>query len=649
MTAIAWDTETKLIAPPDQIPPDLICGSFAEVDIAPQGTLLDASDTCDLLEDLLRDPSVKIVGANIAFDIHVSIKRRPELLDLWITAADDNRVHDVLLRQGLIDLSRGEFKHKYNLGDLSRWYLKVDLDKTEDSWRLRYAELEGLPVSAYPYEAKKYAILDAECTARLFMRQERENHSPYFVGLSPLKDEFNQVRASIWLTAVSNAGLPVDPTKADLLAKGYRERELELREVMLEHGFLRKKVSRNMAAVKLLPKEAQKDVFKRYKEAPDDLVSAGLVAVEYPRDTKAVSRALADSLRAVGMEPRRTDGHKPGVSGPYECIALDREATSLSDDEVVKAYSEYSSVLKSLSTDVPMLQNAVGGKIHTHFTTLKETGRTSSGGPNIQNWGRKGDTRACVVAPVGECIIETDFKALELRTFGQIYYWLFGPCRMSEVLNSEADDVHSMGVSMFTGMTYDEVIKRKEEPEIDNYRTSLKGAVFGRLGGLGAKTFVTYAKTQYNITLDLSRAKQLFRDIDTAWPEIKRYLDWINRLERQGSGGRFDVIQFATNRLRAGIAYTQAANSPFQGLGADVTKRGGWALWKATITPGDPLFGASIVNMVHDSFLTIVKKEVAKEAKARQESILVTSQEELLPNIKGGVSSKIMDFWHKTK
>lgn len=58
MTVIAWDTETKLIASPDQIPPDLICGSFAEVDIAPQGTLLDASDACDLLElSSLQEPA----------------------------------------------------------------------------------------------------------------------------------------------------------------------------------------------------------------------------------------------------------------------------------------------------------------------------------------------------------------------------------------------------------------------------------------------------------------------------------------------------------------------------------------------------------------------------------------------------------------
>jgi hypothetical protein len=647
MPIFAFDSETKLVAPPDQIPPDLICGSFAEVDVAPQATLLDANDTVLLLEDLLSDPTVRIVGANIAFDIHVSIKRRPSLLPLWIKAADEDRIHDVLLRQGLIDLSRGEFKHKYNLGDLSRWYLKVELDKTEDSWRLRYGELEGLPVSAYPYEAKKYALLDAECTARLYLRQERENHSPYFTGLSPLKDEFNQVRASIWLTAVSNNGLPVDPTKADLLAKGYQERELELREVMLEHGFIRKKVSRNMAAVKLLPKEAQRDVLKRYKDAPEDLVEAGLVNVEYPRDTKAVAKALADSLRAVGMEPRRTDGYKPGVSGPYDCIALDKEATSLSDDEAVKAYSEYSSVLKSLSTDIPMLQNAVGGKIHTHFTTLKETGRTSSGGPNIQNWGRKGDTRACVVAPEGECLIETDFKALELRTFAQIYFWLFGPCQLVDILNSENDDVHSMNTALLTGMTYEEVVRRKKEPEIDNYRTSMKGGIFGRMGGLGAKTFVVYAKTNYGLKITLDRSKELLRDIDKARPEVKRYLDWVNRLERNGGSGKFDVVQFATNRLRAGVAYTQAANSPFQGLGACVAKRAGWYLWKDTVTPGNPLFGAKLVNFVHDSFLTLVKKELAEVAKERQESRMVQALEELCPNVRGGVESKTMDFWKK--
>lgn len=650
MSVVSFDLETFLVGP-GQIPPTLVCGSFAEVDVAPQGHLLNADDTCDLLHELLSDRGVKIVGANIAFDIHVSIKHRPDLLDLWIAAAEADRVHDVLLRQGLIDLSRDCFQHRYSLGDLSSRYLNIDLDKSDNSWRLRYSELAGLPVSEYPYEAKKYAILDAECTARLYLRQERENHSPYFVGLEPLKDEFNQVRSSIWLTAVSNNGLPVDSAKAHLLAEHYEKRAAELRELLIENGLIKVKVSRNMEAVKALDLAGQRDVYKRYREMPQDLIDAGLVKVEHQRDTKAVSRLLADSLRASGREPRRTDGFKPGVHGPYQAIALDKEACSLSDDPLVSAYSEYASVLKSLSTDVPMLMSAWMGRIHTHFTTLRETGRTSSSKPNIQNWGRKGDTRACVVPDdPDDCLVETDFSGLELRCFSQIYWWLFGECRMATVLNSGPgkDDVHSMGVSMLTGMPYEEVIKRKKEPEIDNKRTAMKGGVFGKLGGLGAKTFMIYAKSQYGLTLTLDDSKDLLGKVARAWPEIAHYLQWVNGLLRHGSEGKHDVVLFASHMLRAGVPYCAAANSPFQGLGAHVAKRAGWYVWKATVTPGDPMYGARLVNFVHDSFITQCKRTAAESVKKRQEELMVLAQEELLPNIKGGVESKIMEGgWKK--
>jgi hypothetical protein len=648
---IAFDTETYLIGP-GQIPPKLVCGSFAEIDVAPVGHLLDSKDTVSLLGDLLSDDETSIVGANLAFDIFVSSRACPELLPLWIKKANEEKLHDVLLRQALIDISRDRFMHRYNLGDLSEMYLKINLDKTEDSWRLRYSELDGLPVSQYPAAAVKYAILDAECTARLYTRQERDNFSPYFPGQKPLKDEPNQVKASIWLTATSNNGLPVDASKVYLLAQEYEGRAIELQEILLEQKLLKRKVSRNMSVLKALPADSPLiPLSKKWKEEPPELIEAGVLRVEISKDTKATSKRLADSLRSQGMVPRRTDAFKASESGPYDCIALDREACSLSDDPVMKAYSEYSSIAKSLSNDIPMLQASAnwGGRVHTHFTTLRATGRTASSAPNIQNFSRKGDTRACVVPEDGYGLIETDFKALELRTFAQIVIWMFGKeaSKLAKVLNKPdgEDDVHSMSVSLLEGMPYAEVFKRKKEKEIDNKRTAMKGAIFGKLGGLGAETFIVYAKMNYGLTLTPETSKKLLWDIQQAWSEIKRYLDTVNTWAREG--GKFDVVQPATHRLRAGCTYCSAANSPFQGLGADIAKRAGWYVWCETVTPGTVLYGARTVNMVHDSIMLEAPLDRVDECMKRQEELMCKAQAEFLPDVRPGVESKAMAFWQK--
>ncbi len=648
---VAWDSETYLIGP-GQIPPKLVCGSFVEIDIAPVGQLLDRNDTIALLGDLLSDDNVSIVGANLAFDIHVSAAVCPDLLPLWIKKANEGKLHDVLLRQALIDISRDKFQHRYSLGDLSEMYLKVTLDKTEDSWRLRYSELDGLPVSAYPPAAVKYAVMDAECTARLYSRQERENWSQYFPGMQPLVDEAAQVRASIWLTATSNNGLPVDASKVYLLAQEYEKRGLELQEILLEQNLLKRKVSRDMKVLKALPADSPLvPLAKKWKEEPPELIDAGVLRVEISRDTKATSKRLADSLRSQGLSPRRTDAFKPGESGPYDCIALDREACSLSDDPVMKAYSEYSSIAKSLSNDIPMLQSSANwaGRVHTHFTTLRATGRTASSAPNIQNFSRKGDTRGCVVPRPGYKLIETDFKALELRTFAQIVIWMFGKnsSKLASVLNlpDGQDDVHSMSVALLDKIPYEEVVKRKKQKDMDNRRTAMKGAIFGKLGGLGGETFVTYAKMNYGLSLTLDKSRELLADIQKAWPEIKRYLDTINSWER--ASGKFDVVQPATSRLRAGCTYCSAANSPFQGFGAEIAKLAGWYVWCETITPGTVLYGSVVVNFVHDSIILESPAEMAERALRRQEELMCKAQAEFLPDVRPGVESKMMDFWTK--
>jgi DNA polymerase I-like protein with 3'-5' exonuclease and polymerase domains len=149
----------------------------------------------------------------------------------------------------------------------------------------------------------------------------------------------------------------------------------------------------------------------------------------------------------------------------------------------------------------------------------------------------------------------------------------------------------------------------------------------------------------YGLSLTMETSKKLLWDIQQAWSEIKRYLDTVNTWAREG--GKFDVVQPATHRLRAGCTYCSAANSPFQGLGADIAKRAGWYVWCETMTPGTVLYGARTVNMVHDSIMLEAPLERVDECMKRQEELMCKAQAEFLPDVRPGVESKAMSFWQK--
>src|SRR5262249_34986369 len=78
-----------------------------------------------------------------------------------------------------------------------------------------------------------------------------------------------------------------------------------------------------------------------------------------------------------------------------------------------------------------------------------------------------------------------------------------------------------------------------------------------------------------------------------------------------------------TGRVRGGVSFTQARNTPFQGLAADGCKLGLYALIRA---------GFRVVNFVHDEFVIELPEDADHAADAKRIESIVNGEMERVTN-----------------
>lgn len=333
MTPIAWDTETALIAKGLQAPP-LACVSKAWREDGALRTHLshgrDGRASFRAMADICFSYSRPMVGANIAFDMAVMMAHDPALIPYVFELYDRGLVRDVLIREKLINIAAGEYKFRhgkktdYSLAGVTLRHTGFELAK-EGTWRLRYGELIPVPLGQWPAEAQSYAIDDAAATLICYEAQE-----PW---KALFDDEIARTRTDFSLKLASAYGLLCDPVRVEAFASG---------------------------------------VTRRLGEKAARLKAHNLVRGDGTRDTKA-AQAL---VRARVPNP---------VLTPKEGVSLAEDTIRAIGDPTLNDYADYSSLMKVMSTDVPILKE---GLIHSRFEALQETGRTGSSAPNVQNMTR---------------------------------------------------------------------------------------------------------------------------------------------------------------------------------------------------------------------------------------------------------------------
>jgi hypothetical protein len=621
----------------------------------------------EILDECLRD-GWTIVGAETAFDVMVSCVSSPDFdawIARWVEAYDAGRVHDVCVRQKLLDLAIGWYRwHRfsdgqvirvgYSLADVARDQCGIELSKpTKETiathWRLRYAELDGVPIAEWPVEAVEYAREDATATLAAFLAQENWRETsrgdkvaalwdgftvpPDDLEPDPLRDACEQTCHALWLKVMSAEGLHVDPYA---LARFKRHVEREYVALCTEvrgYGLLRRDYWRDLKQLRATKSPyASNARWREFKaeldvDLPealavwDELHAAGLVRMKHVKKQKEARALMFDVCLGTHQEIPHSPKWDPRFHGPDEKIAIDADACrrvfegagDLDERAAhLQAYAELVHCAKQLTTDIKQLEAGVARPIHTHYEGCLETGRTSSAAPNVQNRsrgegkevrlrdgttreGRPGD-RECFVPPEGYVFVDCDYAQLELYCLAQVCHWVLGYSTLGDALLNGVDPHTDFAtLIMCSGdeskripYAEAEVLREsKKDPRYQDFSNARNAAKGTNFGKPGG---LGAKKMVVYAAKSYGVIKPLeeWQTILALWDQQWPEMpDYFDFIEScKNEDGIFRITHTHAGLLRAEDKYCAACNSWYQALGARVAKRAGWYLFKACYVRG---------------------------------------------------------------
>lgn len=426
---IAIDCETHLFGP-GNMAPRVVCLSWS-----------DGRGSGIVLRDDIRAwwPSgAKFVGQNIAFDMACLLEIVGD--DVWRAYSED-RVECTKVREKLLDIAQGSLRgsyapggswseKKYHLADLAMLYLDKRLNKDADGWRLRYSELDGIPLSDWPEGAKKYALDDAAATFGVWdaqnERSRRENYS--------MPTQHMEARAAFALHLTSVWGITTDHQSVRRLQRDLNTRMDELSDFLVSEGLMRRSFSSTFH-------------------------------VKRSKDLSAIRSRIEKSW--PGGDPPRT---------PKGAVSTSKEVIEGCSDPALQAMVEFASLEKTASTYLSKMLEPV---IHPDFDVLgAASSRTSCRNPNLQNQPRVPGIRECFRAREGYTLLACDYSSQEMRTFAQTCVDVVGKSRLAERYRQDRE--------------FDPHTELAEEHGAT--RQHCKIVNFGMPGGMGTKGLIRYAK-----------------------------------------------------------------------------------------------------------------------------------------------------------
>lgn len=608
---LVFDTETWLIAP-GRLAPRLVCVT-AQGDASPVQIFGRLDDWKTPVAAALE--SDVVVGHNVAYDLAVLATEAPDLVPLIWKAYDDGRVGDTLIRAQLIAIALGRFKFdptipnsKGELGAVPTWSLAglaerflgetVTGKDGPDVWRLRYRELDDVPVDRWPEEARRYALNDAAITRRVWNRladYARSCAVPMVGAWIP--DEVAQTRAAWALHLAGAWGIRTDAKSVDVLEASLTTTVEAARKVSQAAGLVRADGTRDMAAIRA-------------------------------RVAKAYGDATATTAKGA--------------------IKTSTTVLAESGDAALVAMSEATVFEKRLTTFVPTLRAGVEGVINPRWRTLVESGRVSCTKPNLTFQPREGGVRECYRPRAGYYFAAADYDAGELCTLAQTCVTWFGASSLADAINAGRDP-HLFMAAAILGITYDEAATRRaaKDHAVGDARQLAKAANFGFPGGLGAETLVDFAFATYGIVMTIDEAVHLKEVFRSTYPEIALYWERINGWMRQGGGSFAAALPFS-GRVRGDMGYNNGCNYFFQGSVADGAKAAFFRLWQESQTRAtSPFYGSKPTILMHDEIVAEVPIGRASAAADRLSVVMVEALSEVCPDVKITADPVLMRRWYK--
>jgi hypothetical protein len=680
-SGVAFDCETHLVQPGLLAPP-LVCGSVAN---QKDRGLLDKNGALEVFLRILKAPNATIIGANIAYDMLVCAvelaRRDVDAMPLIFNAYAEGRVYDIQIAEMLHAIAEGTLGRDPRTGGPlrdpvtgkpARYSLAVCVylvlgrtdAKQNDEWRLRYAELENIPIDQWPENARQYPIDDAVNTLEVAGAQVARNRN--------LHDLSNQCYAAFAMHLGAAWGITTDQLAVDALEQKSLAGRAEGLHPFIAAGLMRENESKDTAVIK-----------KRVA-----LAYGGAFAAECP-ECGATGQVKGKGKKLIGCKPCSGTGIKlddcPSIPRTETGgVQTSRDALAESGDDLLMDFAEFGEDSKILDTYVPFLREGAKGPINLRPNVLLETGRTSYSGV-IQLLPRQGGVRECIVPRPGYNFFSVDYSSGELSTHAQSCLWIVGWSKLAEAINSGMKVHDALGAKM-AGVSYEDMLaNQKANKFLKDCRQAAKPGNFGFPGGMGAPKLVLQQRKQGpdTVTPDGRKYKGLRfcvliagatecgvekvtewkkrpipptckKCIECAedlrakwfaqWPENRPYFEFVaNEVDTKG-----EVVQHVSKRIRGGLEFCAAANGYFQGLLADIGKTALCRIMKESMTDRrSPLWGSRVVLFAHDEMFGEAPVECAPEAADRITAIMEDVAEEYLPDVKLTAEPCIMERWYK--
>lgn len=677
LSPIAIDTETELIDG-HKIPRI----ALASVSDGKKHRLIKPKDLQAFI-DAHKD--AHFVAHNASFDFGVICQALSDPTP-WLAVADQGRLHDTMILDSLIRLARDDsYPSPRDLGTLAKLYLKIEIDK-DDPYRLRYAELIGRPWDQADPGFFSYAIKDAIATWKLWdtlsaiaaklIKPFADHFTSGYRRSWGLLTESLQVRGAIALGQIERNGVALDQEQVkatkDKLGAEMDSLVDQLSQLPEADGIFKRSKRSGSYSITASgkPSTDRKRLIEILTEIEDDL------EVEAPRTGK--SQAITTSVKYWGQYAERSK-FLSLWSKLEETAKLCQFFAGLKTDRI---HPRYSSLVRTGRTsctgpNIQQLPRAGGFREMIvpsqgfHFLTIDYSAielRTLAaicegrfGRSHLADVIRDGTDPHSFTASMFEGISIEAFadhpNRKELRQRAKALNFGIPGGLGAKSLVAYAAATYGVDLSIEQASDFREKLISEVYPELADYLKddlietlahNLKTsgfrvrACFDTDGTLGAAKRIVAGKARGNG----DEYGEAF--VDRVWeslkslnqnPKLKSLIDNREAGDQLSRDLFFGPVWTPTGRIRGSVGFSQARNTPFQGLAADGAKLALWGLY---------LRGYRCVAFVHDEVVIELPIESDHTTQAEEiDQILCESMAGLTGTIPIACEYSLSDRWYK--
>jgi DNA polymerase-1 len=524
-------------------------------------------------------------------------------------------IYDTMLAEIILNAGRGT--KYYSLGDLVEKYTDYFMDKTERK------EFIGFPdEKPFTESMLQYSALDVLPLQEIYEEQLRQFKETYQEKILEIEMELVPIVTKMEMDGiVLDAGSWLEVEKKAVEVRDDLSRQLL---EMVSEFAMTLKVPHGLALAETLKIPINGKARRKSLEDITDITFLKEWVREHfnPKSTHQMKAIL----HLMGMKVKNTNEKTlEDLKGKKPIIDL-----LLSIREVNKQIDSY-------GRNVIELIHPITGKLHTEYSTVgTQTGRFSSGKPNMQNMPVHGGYRECFRPDPGFVFVSIDYSQQEYRLAGAIS----GDKR---IINA-----YKMGSDMHTATA--QVLFKKDKVTKDE-----------RSRGKTVNFAILYGSTEFglkkNLNISENEAKQIIDEFWKGYKYLSSFMEYAGeKIMELGFSStplgrrRYSVVRpvfmnsYELDRWKARVL-REGRNHIIQGGGADILKLAMLRISKEN-PYGDKL---RLCLQIHDELVFQIHESIKEEGALFAKKIMEEEEQKFLGEIPAQVDGwkEFTDRWSK--